>query len=90
MTPNILQEVFNTVRGLSEKQQREVLEYARKISASAGETNAEETKPEKREFIQKIEELMSRLPKDAFKGYPTDGSLNHDHYLYGSPKREIK
>jgi len=24
----------------------------------------------------------------AAKGLPTDASVNHDHYLYGTPKRE--
>ena len=24
----------------------------------------------------------------AIKGGPSDASVNHDHYLYGSPKRE--
>lgn len=85
MTPNIFQEVVNTVRDLNERQQREVLEYAKKISENKME---KVEKPEKKKIWEQIEEIMQTLPKDAFEDYPTDGSLNHDHYLYGAPKRE--
>lgn len=87
MTPNILSEVIDTVRGLNEEQRKDVLEYAKKMR----ESNTEEVeKPKKRKFMERIEELRKKLPADAWDESPTDGSLNHDHYLYGSPKREVK
>lgn len=87
MTPNILSEVIDTVRGLNEEQRKEVLEYAKKMRKS----NAEEVeKPKTRKLFEKLEELRKKLPDDAWDDSPTDGSLNHEHYLYGSPKREIK
>ena len=30
---------------------------------------------------------MQALPDEAFEHLPTDGASEHDHYLYGSPKR---
>jgi hypothetical protein len=30
---------------------------------------------------------MNALPSEAFEGLPADGASEHDHYLYGSPKR---
>ena len=30
---------------------------------------------------------MHALPADVFEHLPTDGASEHDHYLYGSPKR---
>lgn len=87
MTPNILSEVVDTVRALNDEQRKDVLEYAKRMR----ENNVEENeKPQKRKFMERVEELRKQLPADAWDDSPTDGSLNHDHYLYGSPKREIK
>ncbi len=85
MNPTIEQEVIEAVRVLPEEKQRKVLEYVKQIRETEGVE-----KPKKRKFLQEIEEIMSQLPKEAFEGYPTDGSLNHDHYLYGAPKRDQK
>lgn len=32
-------------------------------------------------------EFTESLPPEAFEGLPVDGAAQHDHYLYGSPKR---
>ncbi len=94
MNETIEQQVIETIRVLPEEKQREVLEYAKQISengAAENTSNAESPeKPPKRKFLQEIEKIMGELPREAFEGYPTDGSLNHDHYLYGAPKREQK
>lgn len=87
MTPNILSEVIDTVRGLNEEQRKDVLEYAKKIRE--GES-VETQNPKKKKIWETIDEIMQTLPKEAFEGYPTDGSLNHDSYLNGLPKREQK
>jgi len=34
-----------------------------------------------------IVERMRTVPADVFEGLPHDGASEHDHYLYGSPKR---
>lgn len=85
MNQTIEQKVIETIRVLPEEKQQKVLEYAKQISETE-----KSKKPKKRKFLQEIEEIMGQLPKEAFEGYPTDGSLNHDHYLYGAPKREQK
>ncbi len=85
MTPTILQEVVQTVRGLTEEQQKEVLLYAKKIQE---EKNGEEITKPKQKIWEKIDEIMQSVPEEAWEGMPTDGSLNHDHYLYGAPKRK--
>jgi ssDNA-specific exonuclease RecJ len=85
MSLSIEQEVIESIRILPEDKQKKVLEYVKKIGIED-----EDEKPVERKFMQKIEELRKKLPDDAFEGSPTDGSLNHDHYLYGSPKREVR
>ena len=87
MNQTIEQQVIEAIRVLPEIKQMQVLSYVKQISQT--ETNKEK-RPKKRKLLEKLEALMKELPPDAFEGYPTDGSLNHDHYLYGSPKREKK
>jgi hypothetical protein len=36
------------------------------------------------EFAASVEK---DVPAEELEKLPTDGALNHDHYLYGSPKR---
>jgi len=85
MNQTIEQEVIEAIRDLPETKQMQVLSYAKQISQTE---NDKAKRPKKRKLFEKLEELRAKLPKDAFEGYPTDGSLNHDHYLYGSAKRE--
>ena len=85
MNQTIEQQVIETMRVLPEEKQREVLEYAKKIQ---DDKNAAENAAPKKKIWEEIDEIMRTLSPDAFAGYPTDGSLNHDHYLYGAPKRE--
>ncbi|MGZ3472366.1 MAG: ribbon-helix-helix domain-containing protein [Isosphaeraceae bacterium] len=34
-----------------------------------------------------IDELMSDVPNDVLDRHPVDGAEQHDHYIYGLPKR---
>jgi Arc/MetJ-type ribon-helix-helix transcriptional regulator len=34
-----------------------------------------------------IDELMSDVPNDVLDRLPVDGAAQHDHYIYGLPKR---
>jgi putative addiction module CopG family antidote len=34
-----------------------------------------------------IDELMSDLPDEVLDRLPVDGAVQHDHYIYGTPKR---
>jgi uncharacterized protein (DUF433 family) len=34
------------------------------------------------------EEISSQVPLEEWEKLPTDGAEQHDHYLYGSPKRD--
>jgi hypothetical protein len=35
-----------------------------------------------------ILEIMKDLPEEDIEGLPSDGSDQHDHYIYGTPKRQ--
>ena len=37
---------------------------------------------------QMVEELLKNIPAEDLERMPTDGSDQHDHYIYGTPKRK--
>jgi hypothetical protein len=41
----------------------------------------------KRHISEVIRDNMRNVPREAFAGLPTDGASEHDHYIYGLPKR---
>jgi hypothetical protein len=40
-----------------------------------------------RPISEVIEEIMSDVPPEEFAKLPKDGASEHDHYIYGWPKR---
>ena len=57
-----------------------------KVEVALLETTGE---PPKRKPIWEIAmELANSIPEEDVRQMPTDGSINHDHYLYGTRKRE--
>ena len=47
------------------------------------------TEVEKRRPIwELILERAHKVPEEELDRIPHDGSVNHDHYLYGAPKKE--
>jgi hypothetical protein len=40
------------------------------------------------DLLKRIEEIQAQVPAEEWDKLPHDGSINHDHYLYGSPKVE--
>jgi len=39
-------------------------------------------------FVEWVVDLANSIPEEDVKKMPRDGSINHDHYLYGTRKRE--
>ena len=40
------------------------------------------------DLLERIKEIQAQVPAEEWDKLPHDGSINHDHYLYGSPKVE--
>jgi hypothetical protein len=38
------------------------------------------------DLLKDIEVMQSQVPEAEWDKVPHDGSINHDHYLYGAPK----
>ena len=45
--------------------------------------------PPQKTLWEKLREHMAKIPDEEWENMPTDGSYQHDHYLYGTPKREL-
>lgn len=54
---------------------------------SAVPEKAPEAEKPRRRISEVITERMKALPSEVFDRLPKDGASEHDHYLYGSPKR---
>ncbi len=48
--------------------------------------NARYVQPQK-PIWQVAQEIMEDVPDEILNQLPTDGSSQHDHYIYGTPKR---
>jgi hypothetical protein len=40
------------------------------------------------DLLECVKTIQSQVPPEEWDKLPHDGSINHDHYLYGSPKIE--
>jgi plasmid stability protein len=61
-------------------------EYARQVLVHDLEVSA---RPPRRHISEIIRENMSRVPAEIMATLPKDGASEHDHYIYGLPKRNL-
>ena len=47
-----------------------------------------QSKPEPRHISEVIRERMRNVPPEIMAAMPEDGASQHDHYIYGLPKRD--
>jgi hypothetical protein len=45
--------------------------------------------PARRHISEVIRERMSKIPPEIMATLPKDGASQHDHYIYGLPKRDV-
>ena len=43
--------------------------------------------PKRRPIWERIAEMVADVPPEELAKLPTDGASQHDHYIYGTPKR---
>ena len=71
--------IYEKVRLLPSSEQQEVLEMV--------ESKIALHQADKRPFWERMAEISSEIPEEEWAKLPSDGSVNHDHYLYGAPKK---
>jgi Arc/MetJ-type ribon-helix-helix transcriptional regulator len=67
-----------------------VRSFLRQTSPEVAEPAANghaETPAEHKPIWEEILEITAEIPDEAWDALPTDLSAQHDHYIYGTPKR---
>lgn len=77
MHSDVTQEIMEVVRVLPEEKQRLILEQAEAMAR-------EEKKPS---IWDRIRAHAANIRDEEWERMPKDGSEQHDHYLYGTPKK---
>ncbi len=79
MRTEVAQTIFEKVKTLPLKSQNEVLEI---VEQKFSERNTSGSRP-----IWEIgQEISGQISIEDWRELPCDGSINHDHYLYGAAK----
>jgi Arc/MetJ-type ribon-helix-helix transcriptional regulator len=58
-------------------------------AANATTAVAEAAAPTFKPIWEEIEEITAGVPDEEFLKLPADGATQHDHYIYGTPKRPV-
>ena len=84
MSANLEQTILEKIQALPDKKQEEVLALVDQMLKEEESHTHENARP----IWEIIEEIAREAPPGTWDDVPTDGSVNHDHYLYGAPKQE--
>lgn len=81
MSTNSGETITEKVRMLSEDRQRQVVELIDEL------LKEEQAGTDARPIWEIFAELSAQVPAEEWSKLPSDGAEQHDHYLYGVPKR---
>jgi hypothetical protein len=84
MSANLEQAILEKLHSLPDERQKEVLALVDELLQKEQEPLSTRNS---RPIWEIITELSSEIPIGEWAQLPTDGAEQHDHYLYGSPKR---
>jgi hypothetical protein len=84
MSANLEQAILEKLQALPDNKQQEVLAL---VDEMLKETQEPSTPKNVRPIWEIITELSAQVPMEEWEKLPSDGAEQHDHYLYGSPKR---
>jgi len=86
MSANVEQTILEKIQLLPDEKQQEVLTLVDALLRQEHERSLRESS---RPIWEIIEEISAQAPPGTWDSVPTDGSVNHDHYLYGAPKKKL-
>jgi hypothetical protein len=86
MSANLEQAILEKVQALPDEKQQEVLAL---VDGMLREEQERQPSEPVRPIWEIIEEISSDAPLGTWDSVPSDGSVNHDHYLYGAPKKKL-
>lgn len=86
VSANLEQEILEKVQALPDEKQSQVLALVDGMLKEEQEKRPHEgTRP----IWEIIQDISSQAPPGTWDTVPSDGSVNHDHYLYGAPKKKL-
>ncbi len=77
MQTDVAEKIYERVKILPIEKQKEILHQIESI----------EEKQTPLTIWQKIRARTEKIPDEVWEEMPKDGSQQHDHYLYGTPKK---
>jgi hypothetical protein len=80
MQTEIAETIYEKVKILPLDKQKEVLIFVEKKLFAA-------EKKDSRPIWEVARVISESVPLEEWEKLPSDGSVNHDHYLYGAPKK---
>ena len=83
MSANLEQAILEKLQALPDNKQQEVLALVDEMLKNQEPSPRENVRP----IWEIITEIANQAPPGTWDDVPTDGSVNHDHYLYGAPKK---
>lgn len=86
MSSNVEQSLIEKLRNLPPEKQLEVLGFVETLLEPKDSGNGERVTTRK-SIWEEIGEIAGQVPEEAWEQVPTDGAEQHDHYLYGAPKK---
>ncbi len=81
METDLKKRINDIVSTLSRDEQEAVLDFV------ANRFSNPVSKGDTRPIWEIAREISESIPLEEWEKLPSDGSVNHDHYLYGAPKR---
>ena len=84
MAANLENTIQEKVKALPPEKQQRVLSMVEEMLL---EKEAAQNGVSVRPLWEIAEEISSHVPLEEWQKLPADGAEQHDHYLYGSPKR---
>jgi ssDNA-specific exonuclease RecJ len=82
---DIAEAVLEKLKVLPFEQQAAVLDFAEFLAQKHIQREDIVNRP----IWEKIREIAKQVPEEEWDRLPVDGAEQHDHYLYGVPKREV-
>ena len=80
MSVNLQHTIQEQIQVLSEEEMRQVLNFVTGLREANQAARA-------KSISAVFEELSNQVPLEEWSKLPSDGAENHDHYLYGAPKK---
>jgi hypothetical protein len=82
-------EIAKNLKARAEERGVSLDTFLQEVAVKEASTPLQPSTPARRHIADVIRENMRNVPADVMASMPSDGAAQHDHYIYGWPKREV-